>query len=186
MKKMLSALAIVAMLVLSVGGTAAAQDEEETVFGLVTSDPVTVPAAGEHTVTASGVDFIPDSTILLGSCVSPADTLVPGVSTEEEITAAAGAIDPFADCDIANALTVQTDGDGAFSAEVTATIGDNFFLTAGTITGPPQAGATWIPVVDPAAAQLAVTGAESGVLAGAGVAMIALGAVAVHRSRRED
>lgn len=186
MKKFLSAIAVAGLVLVSFAGAAGAQDDETTV-GTVTADPATVPAAGEHTFTASGEGFIPDSTILLGSCTSPSDTLVPGVSTDEEIVASGGEIDPLADCDLANALTIEVDADGNFTAEVTATVGDNFWVTAGTITGPAQAGGTWIPIVDAAAAgQLAVTGVDSGVLAGAGVAMIALGAVAVRHARRED
>ncbi len=184
MKKALVALLVAAMTILGMSGVATAQDEEETVVGTVESDPPAVPAAGEYTVTATGAGFIPDSTILLGSCQSPADTLTPGVSSVEEITAAAGAIDPLANCDLANALTITVDGDGAFEEEVTAEIGDNFFLTAGTITGAPQAGAVWIPIVDPAAAQLAVTGVESSHLALMGVALVLFGAVAVQAGRR--
>ncbi len=183
MKKMLAALLAVALMMLGLTGTASAQDEEP-VIGTVESDPPAVPAAGEYTVTATGAGFIPESTILLGSCISPADTLVPGVSTVEEITAAAGAIDALADCDLTTALTIETDADGAFEAEVTAEIGDNFFLSAGTITGAPQAGAVWIPIVDPAAAQLAVTGVESSHLALLGTALVLFGALAVQVSRR--
>jgi len=183
MRKILSVLAVALLTLLATTGTVAAQDEP--VVGTVTSDPATVPEAGEQTVTASGEGFIPESTILLGSCTSPADTLVPGTSSEEDVLAAAVAIDPFADCDIAGALTIETDADGAFTAEVTAEIGPNFFLTAGTISGPPQQGAIWVPIVPEGAAQLAVTGVDSGVLAGAGVALIAMGAVAVRRSRQD-
>lgn len=181
MKKILSALAASLLLVLTFAAPAGAQT-----VGSVESDPATVPAEGEYTVTASGAGFLPDSVLLLGSCTSPADTLVPGVSDTDTITEAALAISPLEHCDIANALQVTTDADGAFSQEVTATIGANFFLTAGTLDGS-QSGAIWIPIVDAAAAgQLAVTGVDSGVLAGAGVAMIALGAFAVHTSRRKE
>lgn len=188
MKKILSALTASLLLVMAFATAAGAQDE--TVVGTVTADPATVSEAGEATVTASGEGFLPDSALLLGSCTSPADELVPGVSTPDEIAAAAGAISPLEHCDIANALQVTTDADGNFSQEVTAEIGANFFLTAGTLPGTPnpQAGATWIPIVsaDAAAGQLAVTGVESGVLAGVGAAMVALGAAAVRSSRRRE
>ncbi len=167
----------------------AAGAQDETVVGTVTSDPATVPAAGEYTVTATGAGFVPESLLLLGSCVSPADTLTAGVSTPEEIGAAAGEISPLEHCDIANALQVTTDADGGFTQEVTATIGDNFFLTAGTLpgAGDPQAGAVWVPIVDAAAAgQLAVTGVESGELAGAGIALVVAGAGALHLARRRQ
>ncbi len=183
MKKILSVMAASLMFVLSFATVAGAQD---SVVGTVTSDPATVPAAGEYTFTAEGSDFLPDSTLLLGSCTAPGDTLVPGTSTPEEIGAAAGGISPLEHCDVANALQVTTDADGKFSQEVTATIGDNFFLTAGTLDGA-QGGAVWIPIVDVAAAgQLAVTGVDSGVLAGAGAALMVAGAGALHLARRRE
>ena len=181
MKKILSVLAAAMMLVVSFATSAGAQT-----VGTVESDPATVPAEGEYTVTATGSGFLPDSVLLLGSCTAPGDELVPGVSDADAIGAAAGGISPLEHCDVANALQVTTDADGNFSQEVTATIGPNFFLTAGTLDQA-QTGGVWIPIVDAAAAgQLAVTGVDSGVLAGAGAAMIALGAFAVHTSRRKE
>jgi hypothetical protein len=183
MKKILTGLATSLLLVVALGTAAGAQDP---VVGIVESDPATVPEAGEHTVTATGSGFLPDSTLLLGSCTAPGDELVPGVSSLDEITAAAGAINPLEHCDLGNALQVTTDADGAFSQEVTATMDTNFFLSAGTLDGS-QAGGVWIPILDPAlAAQLAVTGVDSGMLAGAGLGLMALGAFAVHASRRKE
>jgi len=194
MKKILASLAAALLLVLSLATAVGAQ--EDPVVGTVTSDPPTVPTAGEHTLTATGTGFVPDSTLLLGSCTSPADTLVAGVSTPDDITAAAVAISPLEHCDVANALQVTTDSDGSFEQEVTATIGDNFFLTAGTLPGQPdpQQGAVWVPIVaDEAAtgaaadeADLAVTGVESGMLAGVGVALLLIGASAVELGRRRE
>lgn len=182
MKKILSALAAVTLLLVTFASAAGAQDP---VIGTVESDPATVAEAGEHTVTATGSGYLPDSTLLLGSCTSPADELVPGVSTLEDIGAAAGAIG-IANCDVAGALQVTTDGDGNFSQEVTAEIGANFFLTAATLDQS-QTGAVWIPIVDPeAAAALAVTGTESSTLALIGAALLAVGMVAVAGSRRSE
>lgn len=180
MQKTLAALAAALLAVLVLATPAGAQDP---VIGTVSSDPATVPEAGEHTVTASGSGFLPDSTLLLGSCRAPGDELVPGVSSTEEITAAAQSIDPLVNCDVAGAQQVTTDGDGNFSMDVTATIGPNFFLTAGTLDQA-QSGAVWIPIVDPDAAALAVTGAEHWATAGFGIAMVLLGAFAVFGSRR--
>lgn len=143
MRKALFALVAMVLASLSLAGTASAQD---AVIGTVTGDPAQVPAPGEYTMTATGADFIPDTQILLVACISPADTLVPGVSTLEEITAAATAIDALADCDIAAAQNVDVDSNGAWTAELTAEVGDNFFLSAGALDGS-QAGATWIPIV---------------------------------------
>lgn len=180
MKKVLTALAAAMLLVVSFAGMAGAQD---TVVGTVVSDPATVPEAGEHTVTATGSGYLPDSDLLLGSCTSPADELVPGVSTPEEIGAAAGEISPIVHCDLATALSITTDSDGNFSQEVTANIGPNFFLTAGALDQS-QAGAVWVPIVDPDAAALAVTGAESSTFALIGAAMLVMGFFAVAGARR--
>lgn len=177
MKKILAITATTLLAVLAFAVPAGAQDP---VIGIVTSDPATVPEAGEATVTASGSGFLPDSVLLLGSCVSPADELVPGVSSIEDAVAAAGAINALEDCDLAAALQVTTDADGNFSQEVTADIGANFFLTAGTLDGS-QAGAIWIPIVDPA---LAVTGIDAGVAAIVGLALLIAGVVAFGASRR--
>lgn len=147
MRKALIAMVAMVLASLSLVGTASAQD---AVIGTVTADPAQVPEAGEYTFSATGAEFIPDSQILLVACVSPADTLVPGVSDLEEITAAANAIDALADCDIAAAQNVEVDSEGAWSAELTAEVGDNFFLSAGALDGS-QAGATWIPIVGEAA-----------------------------------
>ncbi len=183
MKKILTALATAALLTVTFTSVAGAQDP---VIGTVVSDPATVPEAGEHTVTASGSGFLPDSVLLLGSCTSPADELTPGVSTTEEITAAAGSINPLENCDLTGALQVTTDADGNFTQEVTADIGANFFLTAGTLDQA-QSGATWVPIVDPdAAAALAVTGVESSNLALIGTALLALGTVALLGARRRE
>ncbi len=180
MKKILAALATSALLVVTFATAAAAQDP---VIGTVVSDPATVPEAGEHTVIATGSGYLPDSVLLLGSCTSPADELIPGVSTLEEIGAAAVAISPTEHCDLATALQVTTDSDGGFTQEVTADIGANFFLSAGALDGS-QAGATYVPIVDPAL--LAVTGVESTTILLIGATLLMLGMVAVAGSRRSE
>lgn len=205
MRKALAAMVAIVLASLSMAGTAQAQD---AVIGTVVSDPATVPAAGEYTMTATGSDFIPDTAVLLVACVSPADTLVPGASDLEEITAAATAINALADCDIANAQNVEVDGEGGWTAELTAEVGDNFFLSAGALDGS-QAGATWIAIVPQAAAEeaeeedaeaeeedaeaeeadeddaeLADTGVETGLLAVVGTAVLGAGVLAVREGRR--
>jgi hypothetical protein len=183
MKKTLTAFAAALLLVMTFSSAAGAQD---THIGTVESDPATVAEAGEHTLTANGSAFLPNTDLLVVACTSPADELVPGVSDLETITAAGFAISPLENCDIANAVQVSTDDDGSFSTELTAEVGANFFFSAGTLDGS-QAGATWIPIVDPAAAgQLAVTGVDSGLLAGAGAALIAMGAFAVRTAGRKE
>lgn len=176
---------LVALVAASFGfsGVASAQD---TVIGTVTADPAAVPAAGEYDLTATGSGFIPDTSILLGKCTSPAPTLVPGVSTLEEITAAAGAISTLVDCDVASAQNVEVDGEGNWSASVTAEVGDNFFLSAGALDGS-QAGATWVPIVDAGAAggeELPNTGVDTGLLAVIGGAVLGAGALMTREARR--
>lgn len=202
MRKALVAVLAIILASLSLVGTASAQD---AVVGTIESDPATVPEAGEYTMTATGSDFIPDTAILVLKCVSPADTLVPGVDDLESITAAALEIDPLADCDIAAAQNVEVDGDGGWTAELTAEVGDNFFLSAGALDGS-QAGAVWIPVVpagaaDDAAAddeaaddeeeaaddeeeELAETGVETGLLAVVGTAVLGAGVLLAREGRR--
>lgn len=199
MRKALVAMVAIMLASLSLAGTAQAQD---VVIGTVVSDPATVPEAGEYTMTATGSAFIPDTSVLLVACVSPADTLVPGTSDLAEITAAAGEINALADCDIANAQNVEVDGDGGWSAELTAEVGDNFFLSAGALDGS-QAGATWIAIVPAAAAddagddeaadddaaeseeeELAETGVETGLLAVVGTAILGAGVLIAREGRR--
>lgn len=196
MRKLLSAMVAMVLVSLSLAGTAQAQD---AVIGTVTSDPATVPAPGEYTMTATGADFIPDTSVLLVACVSPADTLVPGSSDLAEITAAAGEISALVDCDIANAQNVEVDSGGSWSASLTATVGDNFFLSAGALDGS-QAGATWVAIVPAAAAttdaddadaeeeeedaELAETGVETGLLAVIGTAVLGAGVLVTREGRR--
>lgn len=198
MKKLLSIAAAMLMATLLFAAPAGAQDEP--VIGTVEADPATVPEAGEYEVTANGSGYIPDTSVLLGACKAPGDTLVPGESTDEEISAAAQEIDPIIHCDVGGATSVDVDSDGNFSETVTVTIGDNFFFTAGALDGSQQ-GATWIPVVGAAGGdddgddddgdgdddgELAVTGVDSFSLALFGLATLGLGAGALMASRRYD
>lgn len=178
MRKALIVLVAMVLASLSLAGTAEAQD---AVIGTVTSDPASVPEAGEYTFTATGADFIPDTSVLLVKCTSPADTLVPGSSDLEEITAAAQAISPLDDCDVAAAQNVDVDSSGGWTASLTAEVGDNFFLSAGALDGS-QAGATWIPIVTPTL--LADTGVETGLLAVIGTAVLGAGVLVTRETRR--
>lgn len=204
MRKALFAIISVVLASMSLAGVAQAQDAQ---IGEVTADPAMVPEAGEYTFTATGAGFIPDTSIIVLKCVSPADELVPGVSDLDTIVAAAGEISPLEDCDIAAAQNIDVDGDGGWTAELTAEVGANFFLSAGALDGS-QAGATWVPIVpegaaDDAAAddadadaeadaddadaddaELADTGVETGLLAVVGAAVLGAGALALRESRR--
>lgn len=178
MRKILLTVAVLIVAGLGLAGPASAQD---THIGAVTAEPASVPEAGEHEFTVNGSDFLPDTSIIVGMCVSPADTLVPGTSSVEEITAAANEIDALTHCDIANAVPVDVDGDGNWSVTLNADVGDNFFVSAGALDGS-QAGATWIPIV-PAGA-LPETGAETGLIAIVGASALAGGALVLREARR--
>lgn len=194
MRKAVGALTTMIIVGIGLAGTAVAQDD--VVIGTVVADPATVPEAGEYTFTATGSDYLPDTSLLLVKCVSPAETLVPGESSEDEIVAAALAIDALADCDIASAQNVEVDADGGWTAELTAEVGDNFFLSAGALDGT-QAGATWVPIIaEDAAAEdeddteaeeeeaLADTGLETGLFAVVGLGVLGAGTLIVREARR--
>lgn len=206
MRRALFVIVAVVLASLSLTSVADAQDAQ---IGEVTADPATVPEAGEYTFSANGTGFIPDTSIIVLKCVSPADELVPGVSDLETIVAAAGEISPLEDCDVAAAQNIDVDGDGAWTAELTAEVGPNFFLSAGALDGS-QAGATWIAIVPEGAgeaaeeeaaeeeaaeeeaaedepeadAALADTGVETGLLAVVGAAVLGAGALALREGRR--
>ena len=183
MKKLLAVLAATLIATLAFAVPAGAQD---AVRGTMVADPPTVPEAGEYEFTITGTEFIPETDILLTSCTAPGDALVPGVSTDEEIVSTGEGIaaDILGNCDIPNAINVTTDAEGGFTATLTATVGDNTFINAGTLDAS-QTGGTWVPVVDAeAAAALAVTGVDSADIALIGVMFLLVGALAVVASRR--
>ena len=187
MRKLMVAVVAIMLASLAMASTANAQD---AVRGTVTADPASVAAAGEQTFTATGADFIPDTSVLLVKCVSPGDTLVFGVSTTEEIVASGESIDALADCDLSAAQNVDVDGDGNWSAELTAEVGDNFWLSAGALDGS-QAGATWVPIVSAEAVaagddDLADTGVETGLMAVIGAAVLAAGVMVAREGRRHS
>lgn len=160
---------------------------QETQLGSLISIPNNVPTAGEYTITADGLGFIPDTEIVLAACTATED-LVLGITTDDEITeilTATGAA--FTEvCDLANLTPAAVDSEGHFNQEVTVTIGDNFVLIAGALDQS-QGGAVWIPVLDSsAAAQLAVTGAHSWSVAIAALAAILAGFGLLVASRRHE
>ncbi len=178
MRKLLATLSVLFVATLMLAAPAGAQT-----IGTITTDPPIVPEAGEYEITANGSGYIGGTDILVGSCTAPGDALVFGVSTTDEITATLQAINPLADCDVANAQTVTVADDGTWTLTGTFTVGDNFSFTAGTLDQS-QAGATWIPIGDPAAAALAVTGVDSWTITLFGIGLVALGAGALYGSRR--
>ena len=178
MRRLTSAVAISVVTIMTLGAQAGAQD----VIGEIIADPPSVPEAGDYEITANGSGMIPDTGIIMTVCVSPADELVPGVSTEEEIIEAATMIG-LENCDLAGALSVSVDSAGDFTATMTVTVGPNTFLSAGDVALT-QAAVTWIPIVSAAPTELAETGAESLPFVLVGFALIGLGAIAILGSRR--
>jgi hypothetical protein len=183
MRKVLIALVAILLASLSLTATAEAQDVQA---GTVVADPQFVPAAGEYTFTATGSDFIPNTSVLLLKCTLPGDT----VTSVDEAIAAAAELDPLADCDISAAQNVEVDGEGGWTAELTAEVGDNFLLSAGDLAGT-QAGGAWVPIIsaetiseDAEEEELAETGVETGLLAVVGTAVLGAGVLVVREGRR--
>lgn len=178
MKKLFGVLAVA--LVLGVIFASPARAQDDPVVGTVVSDPAVVPEAGEYTLTANGSGYIADTQILLGACTAPGETLVPGVSTPEEVLAAAQSISPLAHCDVAGATVVDVDSEGNFTQEWTGQVDDNFFFSAGALDGS-QIGAVWVPIGVEA---LADTGTNSDLLAVVAATLVAGGAITLLAVRR--
>lgn len=187
MRKFMAVLVAILLATLAMAGTASAQD---IVQGTVTADPPAVPAAGEYTFTATGADFIADTSVLVLKCTAPGDILVYPDASLEDITASGNGIDALADCDIGAAVNVDVDSDGGWTAELTAEVGDNFWLSAGDLAGT-QKGGTWIPIL-PAEPEvisaddddLADTGVETGLMAVIGIAVLGAGVMVAREARR--
>ena len=192
MRKVLMALVAILLASLSLTSMAEAQDVQ---VGTVVADPQFVPEAGEYTFTATGSDFIPDTAILLLKCTLPGDT----VTTPDEAAAAAADLNPLADCDISAAQNVEVDGEGGWTAVLTADVGHNFLLSAGDLAGS-QAGGAWVPIISAEATsddadaaepeddeeeeELAETGVETGLLAIVGTAILGAGVLVAREGRR--
>ena len=184
MRKLLATLSVLFAVVLVLAAPAGAQDE--TVIGSVEVNPPLVPEAGTYDLEVTGTGFIPDTDVVVGTCTAPGDTLVFGESSTEEITAAVSeTLTGFTtNCDLANLVTASVDSSGNVTATFSgATVGDNLIVGVGALDQS-QGGGTWVPIGDPAAAQLAVTGVDSWTVTLFGIGLLALGAGALYGSRR--
>ena len=147
MKRILTVMALASVLALfAFANQASAQD---LVIGTLSADPPTVPTEGEHAFTVTGSGFIPNTSVFVLPCTLPGDPLSPA-SSAEAIEAAALSINATGgDCNLGNLTPAAIDADGAFSAQVTASVGANFAWVAGD-NPTTQQGFVPVFIVDPA------------------------------------
>ncbi len=122
MKKLLSLVGVIALIVLGFAGAASAQDGPS-----LTVDPASVDAAGEADLNVQGEGFTPGNALFVIPCVAP----------DGDVTA----IDGQDDCDISNLTPVTVGDDGTFEADVTYEIVENFAVVAGDAAQTESAGA---------------------------------------------
>ena len=165
-KLLIAALGVALVASLALAPAAQAQDVRT-----VMADPMFVDAGGEATFTVSGADWVGD-TIAVLPCYSVADYAA----------AAAGGADA---CDLGNLMMATNNGDGTFSIEVTYDVpAEGMCIGAGTLDQT-EVGTFCIgigaPVPPPGQPN---TGAESGMIAVIGIAVLAAGALVVGMTRR--
>tara|TARA_Y100001970_G_scaffold45635_1_gene57264 strand:- start:5975 stop:6502 length:528 start_codon:yes stop_codon:yes gene_type:complete len=166
-KLLVAALGVSLVAMLALAPTAQAQDAPTAV-----GDPLFVEAAGEATITLTGSGWIPGML-----------ALVPCNSSNYAELLAGGA----ADCDTASLTLTEADADGNFSADFTLTVdADGTCIGIGGGAGFTEQGGGFCvgvgaPVPPPGAAN---TGAESGMIAVIGIAVLAAGALVVGMTRR--
>jgi len=135
-------------------------------------DPLFVEAAGEATITLTGSGWIPGQLALVGCNSSNYAELIAGGSD---------------DCDLGSLAFATADADGNFSADYTLEIdADGRCIGIGGGEAFAEQGGGFCvgvgaPVPPPGAAN---TGAESGLIAIIGAAVLAAGALVVGMSRR--
>ena len=145
MKRIMALTALVSVVALFAFTSQAAAQQ----VGTLTADPPTVPAEGEHTFTVTGSGFIPNTSVFVLPCTLPGDPLTPA-SSAEEIGASMAALDATGgDCDLGSLTPAAIDGDGNFSVEVTAAVGQNFAWVAGDAPPSTQNGLVPVFIVDP-------------------------------------
>jgi len=165
MRKLITALSIVAAVMLGTSGIAAAQAPT----GTLTATPASIDAAGSTDFTVELGGFTAGLAVFLLPCPAPDS----------------GDMADFdaATCDQANLTPVSIGDDGTASVDVTYDVAANGIVLVAGDAARTEFGITMVPV---GAAELAVTGpADTGTLFGAGIAMITLGVVAVRRSRED-
>ncbi len=156
---------------------------------VLTADPGSVDAAGEHTFTVSGEDFTPGNSIFVLPCAGAEGSLE--AMAEGDATAL---------CDIGNLTPAVIGDDGTFSVEVTYDVPEIGLVVSGGDAGGVDGAATLVTVgaaqaeeapaeeaaeEAPAAdADLAQTGVETPVMVGLGTMLLGAGFVATRAGRR--
>ena len=166
-KLLVAALGVSLVAMLALAPTAQAQDTPTAI-----GDPLFVEAAGEATISLTGSGWIPGQL-----------ALVPCNSSNYEELVAGGA----ADCDTASLTLATADDDGNFTADFTLTVaeGGTCIGIGGGAGFQEQGGGFCVgvgaPVPPPGQPN---TGAESGMIAVIGIAVLAAGALVVGMTRR--
>lgn len=176
MKKMITALVAVTVLFFGLAGTAAAQEPT----GVLEINPATVDEAGEQEFVVALSEFSPGLALFVLPCAAPDGG---DMSQFDAATA----------CDQSQLSPVVADDNGAGTVTATYEVTENgLVIVAGdaaqsefgiAIVPPPGAGGTG---GGDAAAELAETGVETGILAVVATTMVAGGAMVVRQMRRFD
>ena len=183
MKRLALVIAAVAALFLATISPAAADGHTP----VLTIEPASVDAAGEHEFTVTGSDFAPTGGFLL-----------PCAGVEGDLALMAES-DPTAVCDLGALTPYAPDDDGGWTATVTYDVPAEGLVLAAGDTGGANASAALISIgaaeeaapaeeveeeAAPAAADaLPATGVESYLFAVVGLAIVAAGALVVRSSR---
>ena len=164
MKKVLTALAIVATMLMSMTGIAAAQTP------MMEVSPASIDEGGETEIEVSLSGFSADLAVFILPCDYPAGGDLTALDTST--------------CDQANLTPLQLDGDGAGTVTVTYDVpAEGITVIAGDAAQTESAFA----LVSVGAAELAVTGpGQTLVFTMMGVALLMIGAGAVFLGRRTE
>ncbi len=177
--------ALIALFLPLFAGVAAAQEPS------ISTDPASVPEAGEHELVVSGENFTAGNSLFLLPCVAP-DGDPDAINGQE-------------DCDISDLTPVTVGDDGTFETTVTYDIVEDFAIAAGD-AGQTEAAAVLVPIDaeggddgdddttttteapaggdDTDDGELADTGWATNLLVATGVLMLAGGYFATRAERR--
>lgn len=173
MKKLIAALAASVLLVVSMAGTASAQEPT----GVLEINPTTVDAAGDQEFTVALSGFTPGLALFVLPCEAPADGDI-------------ASLDLATACDQANLTPVVADDNGNGTITNTYTVTDSGLIIVAGDAAQTEFG---IAVVPPPGAdaggsddggELADTGVETGLLAVIATTMVAGGVMVVRQTRK--
>lgn len=164
-----------ALVALFVAPAAGAQDGP-----LITVEPASVDAAGDHEFTVTGSGWTAAPPIFVLPCEAPASGDLADLDSGT--------------CDTANLTPATPDGDGNFSVTVTYTVPEGGMAIAAGDAGQTESSGVLVtvgagaaeeaPADEPVAEPLPDTGVESAPLAIAGAAILAAGTMVVGFSRK--